>query len=752
MAGSAALAVVLAIAPSVPTTRDGIDSTNFVLAIDHYDPAQHQPHPPGYPIHVAFGRVFTSAYRALTTAEVGAEAPTAAAALRLWSLFSGLLAAFGIRHVALALGASAGGAWLTMLLLVSCPLFLVTAVRPLSDAPGLLFALAAQLAILSASNAARREVVSAAEQWPWRLLLGATLAGVAVGTRSQTLVLTVPLLMVSVLARPAWRTPRVTAQAMSAFVAGVAVWALPLLAVVGPDEYWRLLTAVAADDAQGVEMLATQPTLRVLLAAVVNTFVEPWRWTWLAAVAAALSMRGAVVLARHDPQRLVQVAAIAGPYLAFHLAFQETGSIRYALPVVASQVVLMAAGASRSRPGLTLAGLVVIAGTVTSVTAVNAYWRATGPVSRALHDIERQATGTPEAPALAFHHAVVRAVRGIPWAGPLLDAPVRYEWLEVADYFTSGGTRPVWFLANRRRTDLALFDPRARRLIQDYRWPDAVATQLGGIQPAQVSWHELRDPGWMLLRGWSLTPETHGVSRRDGHTPGGFGTEGRIRRRDTAAVMMIGGRNLGGPCDTGALVDVAIDGRVVAQWTAGPHTAFLQTVPLAPGVLAGPGRYATLRVTARDAAGTARLVDVAIESFDLQSQGAAMAVLGDGWHVPELDASTGRQWRWMDELGSIYVHGFGADVVITLRGAGPPSPPGAAPDIEVRAGDTVVGTFVASADFTWTGRIPASALAAADGRVSLSSSEWFIPDERSGNGDRRRLSFQLHDLAGDPAP
>lgn len=745
LACSASLAAVLALSPYVPATRDGIDSANFILAVDQYAPAQHQPHPPGYPIHVAIGRQVANVYRAATSSAAGEEIPTAAAALRLWSLFCGLLVVSGIGHLAQALGASARCAWLTAALFASCPLFLITTVRPLSDAPGLLFVLAAQLPVLWAGHWNDRAAATAGG-WPWRLYAGAALAGMAMGVRVQTGLLTVPLLVVTVLARPTWRSVPVLARVMMALTAGVAVWAIPMLAVVGVDEYWRLVGEVANDDVQGVEMLATQPSARMLYRAVVNTFVEPWRWGWLAVIAAGLALRGAYVLAWREPSRFLQIATLAAPYVAWHLAFQETASVRYALPIVASQVLLMAAGAARSRVATAAAGIVIVAGGVTSVTAVSAYWRAASPVEQSMQDLELRASTMTTPPALAFHHAVVRAARGNGWIGRTLDAPVRYEWLEVAEHFSSGRPGPVWFLADRRRTDLALFDPHDRRLVQGYGWPAAVAPLLGGIQPRHVLWHEIRDPGWMLLRGWSLTAETHGVSRRDGHTPGGLGTDGRIRRRTTAAVMMIGGRNLGGPCDTGALVDVSIDGRVVAQWTAGPHAAFLQVVPLAAGALEGPGAYAALRVTARDAAGTARLVDVAIHSFDVQSPGTPMASLGAGWHVPELDDRTGEQWRWMDEVGELQVEGFGADVELTLRGSAAPVGSGAPPHVEFRAGDVVIGSFPLASAFEWTVRLPAAALATSGGRVEARSRHWVIPDELRGNGDKRRLSLQLSEL------
>src|SRR2546422_275845 len=37
-----------------------VDSVNFALALDHFDPAVHQPHPPGYFLYVCLGRLVRS--------------------------------------------------------------------------------------------------------------------------------------------------------------------------------------------------------------------------------------------------------------------------------------------------------------------------------------------------------------------------------------------------------------------------------------------------------------------------------------------------------------------------------------------------------------------------------------------------------------------------------------------------------------------------------------------------------------------
>jgi hypothetical protein len=240
----------------------------------------------------------------------------------------------------------------------------------------------------------------------------------------------------------------------------------------------------------------------------------------------------------------------------------------------------------------------------------------------------------------------------------------------------------------------------------------------------------------------------NGVSKREGRAPGTTGIVGHLRRRREAAILMIGGRNLGGPCDTGAQVEVSIDRRRVAQWTASAQSPFLQVIPLAAGDLSGVGEFATLEVTARDAAGTARVVDVAIEHFDLQSPGATLAGFGRGWHMPELDAATGLGWRWTDEIAEVRVESFGSDMELVVRGESPLRYFRTAPTVVAKAGGLSLGTIHPTSDFEWVIPVPASALADAYGIVTIESTHSFVPDEVEGNGDRRRLALRIFSIEG----
>jgi hypothetical protein len=519
-------------------------------------------------------------------------------------------------------------------------------------------------------------------------------------------------------------------------------------AVGGAGEYFRLMTTVAADDVAGVEMLVTQPTPRLLALALFRTFIVPWGSPVLGWSVFGLAVLGVLALARHNRRVLGIVAVMGLPYLMFHLLFQESMSIRYSLPLV-PVCCLMVVARLPSRPTrvMTVAvAALLVSASILSVRAATEYGHTESPVARALDDIKQEPASRPRAPTLAFHHSVGRAIRGEAWPGRVLAAPVRYEWLGLASYWLDGGREPVWFLGDGRRTDLALIDPASRKLVRSYRWSANTEPLLGGIQPPAVTWYEIVEPGWFLMRGWALTPEAHGLARRDGHAPGSTGIVGHIRRRDTAAMMMVGGRNLGGPCDTGASIELAIDGRARATWVASSQSSFLQVIPLALGELRGEGDYATVSVTARDAADTARVVDVVIEHFDVQSPGSTLAGFDRGWHMPELDPSTGQSWRWTEQTAELRTEGFGRDVEVVIRGESPLRYFQRPPRVAVRAGQTALGSFLPDADFTWIVAVPASALLASEGRVTIESDQWYIPDEVSGNGDRRRLALRIYSV------
>src|SRR5207247_4826181 len=112
------------------------------------------------------------------------------------------------------------------------------------------------------------------------------------------------------------------------------------------------------EDLTGGRMLATSPTVSTLVNALYYTFVAPWA-TWpIATTVLLLAAVGAVVLSRTNARAAALLAAGFGPYLIFHLLFQETFTGRYALPLVIPIAYCAAAGA-RVLPRSS--GLIVIA-------------------------------------------------------------------------------------------------------------------------------------------------------------------------------------------------------------------------------------------------------------------------------------------------------------------------------------------------------------------------------------------------------
>src|SRR5438309_4991167 len=57
-----------------------IDSVNFALALDRFDPAAHQPHPPGYFLYVCLGRLMNALFHDANSSYVAISILAGAAA------------------------------------------------------------------------------------------------------------------------------------------------------------------------------------------------------------------------------------------------------------------------------------------------------------------------------------------------------------------------------------------------------------------------------------------------------------------------------------------------------------------------------------------------------------------------------------------------------------------------------------------------------------------------------------------------
>lgn len=745
LAASSALIVVLALAflalhlPYLPASLEDLDSINFALGIRRFDVAQHQPHPPGYPLFIAIAKAMRAAV------------PAEAEALALVSVAAGALGVLAIAALVRRLdGDDTPSQWSVAAVVVAmtAPLYWFTAVRPLSDSSGLAGALAVQAMTLAAASARG-------------LAAAGFCAGLAAGVRSQVVWLTVPLLIAKGLGARGWGlaasaeqpsqqpapSPKPLVPAVVAFAAGVTVWFVPLVIVSGgPSAYWHALFDQGAEDLGNIQMLWNDHGARDVADALYYAFVAPWAaWPIAAAVLVCASL-GIVRLFRRRRQTLVILAVAFGPYLVFDLLFQEIFTSRYALPLVVPVAYLAVAGL-RLLPwdtGLAFALAIAMFSAHVGGTSIAAYSRAKAPAFQLLDDMRTAAPSSPAPPVVAmdrrqsfdFRRPITWVADAMPLAAQTLPAPPQHEWLEAVKYWNSGGGAPVWFVVDPKRASIDLVQHGAPA---KFRWTVPYPVLLGGARPNEMDWYRVDRPEWYVGEGWALTPEAAGVADADRRGPSVAPIDGWVRRDLLKGVLMIGGRSLDPAEPSRLIVDVA--GRAVSDRALAPG-AFLRFIRLSDHL--GDGNdppYA--RVTVQATAGSR----VAIEQFDA-SFARSLSGYGAGWHEQELNPRTGLRWRWLSERGELEVSPSAEpravdsirDEPLTLHLEGESSRKYFSRDslLTVRIGERRLLSMPVGDDFSID--IPIHY----EGPIVLETDQVFSPADRSSrSGDRRQLGLRI---------
>ena len=328
--------------------------------------------------------------------------------------------------------------------------------------------------------------------------------------------------------------------------------------------------------------------------------------------------------------------------------------------------------------------------------------------------------------------------------GPQLPSPPRLEWLELVKYWKAGRTEPLWFLADPMRSDLALIDAASLQDSTQFRWPLVARPAFGGMRPSAVRWYRIPAPGWFAEEGWSLTPETAGIAELMGRRAHLGPITTQVRRRNGAARVLIGGRNLAGADDPAARFTMSIDGVVFQQWDAVPGF-FLKVFDIPAGKLAGAGALASLTVQSAAVAGSAA-IPTAIEQFDLQNEDATIWGYDEGWQETEYSPALG-VWRWASERATLRIAGPTRSVEITLRIESPLKYFDEAPLVRARAGERELAVSTIASDREWTFEAPADALAASNGTVTIETDKTFVPAERGAAADKRRLGLRIFGIS-----
>jgi hypothetical protein len=731
-----AAAYVAAHLPFLAPSLEDIDSINFAFGLRDFDPATHQPHPPGYPVYIALGRallpVVSAAWSTLGRVEiealtlgilsvVGAAAAIVAAAL----VFAAAFSSESVRFDRVAVWGTA--------LLATAPLFWISGLRPMSDAPGLALALGAQaLALKGRSD-------------PRLLTLAALVAGVAAGVRVQSLALTVPLLALAGFERRRDGALWLLSRPAAAFCAAVLLWSVPLVAYSGGiGGYMRALGTQAGEDFAWVNMLWLAPTPRRFAFALYETFVLPWASVPLAAAVGTAAVLGAVLMLVRERKTLAILLVAFAPYTVLHLLFQETITVRYTLPILPLVTVLAARGcAAAGRFAPLVAAPLLIMAAVVAVPAGVAYGREPHPAFRAIDDASRRATTNPPA-AVYAHFSLRRPMQAAASTLPFVEPRRSYEWLGPVDYWRHGGTAPIWFLADPRRTDLALIDPQSRLDVVRYRWAVAERPELGGSRPLGADWYRFERPGWFAGEGWSLTSETGGLARLNATGPDHRPIEAWVWRRPGAFHLIVGGRHLGEQGDPSAAFELSVDDIVRDRWELSvDQRNFLRFLDLPEGI-AGSGDYARLTIAVRSV-DPARRAAVAVRQFDIQPAHQMVFGFGEGWHEEEYDPPTGRRWRWTSERSVLRIKGAPGAVRIGLRGESPLRYFGAPPTVRITAGGRVIGQFQPNADFEWSTTVQAQDLIQGGGGVAIETDRVYLPGPAEGTADQRHLGLRLYE-------
>jgi hypothetical protein len=730
----------------LPQTLEDIDSVNFALGVERFDVPAHRPHPPGYPVYIALARA--------STALVGVVRPDwgrdhrAAAGLALLGAVAGALALLVFWAFWVVAGLAPLPAILAAALATASPLFWFTASRPLSDTLGVTAAVAVQTWLVSVL----RRIQAGSAPVSWSIPVAAFAAAFIVGIRSQTLWLTGPLLLWVVLLLGSRGRFADLASLLLAFCAGGLAWAVPLVQMSGGlDMYLRVLAGQGAEDFAGVEMLATAPTWRLFENALAHTFVDAWRARTLAHVVLGLALIGFVRLALRRRPILAIVAVAFLPYLCLHLALQESATTRYGLPMVVpvaglAVIALDAVGVYAAVIG---ASALAVIGLVLTDPVLVDYSARGAPVFRAFQDMQRSWPSAPETPLLKMHHQVWWGVRrALEWYRPIWNVgaqpfPGDREWLSVVEHFRGGERRPVWFLSHVSRANFAMFDHRA--LVESGRYAPAPELRMliGGTRLDSLVWQSIERPGWMLGRGWAVSPELAGVTEQDRLAGRRGPAEAFVLARPGPQRIVVGGRYLGADDGPPATLSVLVDEHRLDEWVvAAKPRWFVRWVDVPASASPEADSYRRLVVRVDPPADGERAALVGLEQFDAAPVNEPVVAFVEGWHEREADAVTGVHWQWTSASSTLEIRGAERDRTLTIAGESPLRYFTRAPRVVVRAGPALLHSFTPEADFSESVALPARVLAASSGRVTIETNETFSPSA-SGSPDQRVLGLRL---------
>ena len=725
----------------LPPTLEDLDSMNFALGVRDFDPSKHQPHPPGYPVFIALGKLSHAVW------------PSDAGSLSVWSALFGALSVFPLMALFRSiesLDRTAEGAIrdrraaLATIVVVASPRFWFTALRPLSDMAGLAMALAAQACFAGAfvrRRAADAGAPAAIEQSGRLIVAGALIAGFAIGARTQTVWLTVPLLALVLVDRAGRGAAGALLGSAMTFSIGVLAWGIPLIVASGGlGQYRAAFAGQAAEQFTGLDIFLSNPTPRRMALGIIASLVGPWASPVLGWIVVFVAIAGLTLLVLRAPVAAAVVLVAYLPYSMFHLIVQEAYS-RYALPIVPAVGYL--AVRALSTGGMTAASIgsaaIVVASLFVTLPAVRAYASYPSPAYAAVDDLQKLVASAPGS-VVGVHHRFARVLETRDVPARILPSPVMRESTALAAYWRDGGKAPVWYLSDPARGDLELVDPLSRRVRAHYTWTFPREAFISGVRPDILDLVSIDSPpGWFAETGWHLTSETLNISEQQGRSE----AVAYIRNRPDAALLILGGESTAAAGGAPARVSITLADRLIDEIDVPPGGQFFRRITLEAGTMPGEG-LTRLVVSYKGANG--RPERVRLTQFMVASPQSVFHVQRAGWNELEYSDQMQRRWQWTTNRAETFVNSAGRDLTLTFSGESPLRYFDTPPNVTIRAGNQVLGTAQPSNDFEITVKVPAAALAASDGMLTIETDQSFVPHDRSGAADRRTLGLRVYDL------
>lgn len=380
------------------------DESLFALALRDFDVVKHNPHPPGFPLYVAFARL--ASYFVEGEFEALQAVNMAAGALLVPVVF------FAAREAGFGFNTAFAGA----VLLFAAPNVLFFGSGAFSDVPSLVLAFAAMALLLRGRSS------------PAAFVFGMALAGAAASIRIQNvLVFTLPALLAIV---ACWRTSR------RAVIGGLALAATIVVAsyggaVVATGSWERYAAAV---ETHGEYIARTDswrgPDRAPLPEVAARVFVLPFRGVKLPALLSALAFLALIdaCVKRHRPSALVAGAFLPMMVLAT-LMLDPHSMSRFSVAWIPFHALLAAHGAA-------IVAAMVRSWLRTPVTEVQwlvAMALAAAMVARTLPALE--IVRTTDSPPVAAMREVARSRASTATTVWVVEgATAAHAWLELGPY------------------------------------------------------------------------------------------------------------------------------------------------------------------------------------------------------------------------------------------------------------------------------------------------------------------------------